>query len=393
MAKKRKKKVKHNNGKKLGVLSKNPRIFFKQIGIKPLVKPNEEGSVSHMEKQVVRLFGEEFLEKLNEAIKNSNRAYDYYHSDLNLAKIWYGADFNRICCIAEELSHLDVPEKASILDVGGGSGHLAFWLANIWNPATVTVADDNTVVGPLWAKEINENRVDFVKSKLPELDELNGREFDVIFLSRVLSVMEGLNLPSYVADFQGAEAQRLLAYLEKIGNRLKELVKTQGQIIVLESWSDHRVLLVGKAFEKAGLYVNPHRFIPERVGLGPSVIVFSRCMEPVPLKDRIYSLSTVVRFPAEPQQYSGTAAESLRVLFGDGEIKAQFEYESKARGLTLYNEILEKEGLILVFISDSGGGKGAWIFPGISILHLMRQFDESKNDLIAEDCVEMNNAM
>ena len=214
-------------------------------------------------------------------------------------------------------------------------------------------------------KKINENRVEFIESRLPELDGLGGREFDVIFLSRVLSAMEDLVLPDYVADFQGEEVQRLIYDLEKIGTRLRELVKPQGQVIVLDSWSDHRVLLVGKAFENAGLYVNPHRFIPERVGFEPSVIVFSKSNEPVPLKDRIYSLSTVVRFPPRPQQYSGTAAESLRVLFGDGEIKAHFEYKSKARGLTLYNEILEKEGLILVFRSESGGGKGAWIFSGI----------------------------
>ena len=53
--------------------------------------------------------------------------------------------------------------------------------------------------------------------------------------------------------------------------------------------------------------------------------------------------------------------------------------------LTLYNEILEKEGLILVFRSESGGGKGAWIFSGISISSVLQQFDRLKNDLIVED--------
>ena len=393
MGKKRKKIKKHNNGKKMGAHSKNPCIFFKQIGIKPLVKPNEEGSIGHMEKQVVRRFGNQFLETLNEAVQDSRCAYDYYHSNLELVKICYGIDFNRICCMAEELMHLDVPINTTILDVGGGPGHLAFWMANIWNPASVTVADNNAVVGQLWAKKINENRVEFVKSQLPELDEFDGQEFDVVLLSRVLSILEGFKLPSYVADFESEDAQRLLAYLEKIGKRLKELVKPEGRVIVLDSWSSHRVLLVGKAFEKAGLNINPHRFISERLGLEPSVIVFSRSIEPVPLKDPIYSLSTVVRFPKEPQQYSGTAAESLRVLFSDGEIKGHFECESKARGLTLYNEILEKEGLILVFRSDSDGAKGAWIFPGIAILKLMQKFDELNKNLIAEDCVEMNEAM
>jgi 2-polyprenyl-3-methyl-5-hydroxy-6-metoxy-1,4-benzoquinol methylase len=384
MKKMRKKNVKHKNVKTRVLHSINPRIFFKQIGIKPLVKPNEAGTLDDIEKWVVKKFGNVFFEKMKGSVRNYENNLENYHSNLDLVKIWYGVDFNRICNMASQLTTLNMPENSSILDVGGGPGHLSFWMANIWNPASVTVADINTNVGPQWAKEMNENRVNFVKSRLPELNGLEDQKFDAIILSRILCAMSELDLPDYVDDFQNKEVQRIHANLEKIGNRLRELVESQGQVIVIDSWSDHRILLVGKAFEKAGLFMDLQRFNPLRVGLEPSIIVFSKSIEPVPLKDLIYSLSTTVQFPPGPPKFSGTAAESLRVLFGDGEIRTQFESESNTREEKVHTEIVEKEGLILVFRSDNIGSRAAWIFPGIYICEFIRRFDELKSDLISD---------
>jgi hypothetical protein len=373
--------VKHRNQKTRVLNSKNPRLFFKQIGIKPLVKPDEQGTIDHIEQQVLKRFGSAFFENRIRSIENSKQAFSYYHSDLDLVKIWYGADYNRICNIASDLANLDMPVNCNILDVGGGPGHLSFWMANIWNPSNVTVADINPIVGQLWADEIKESRVSFVKSRLPELEEFKGQNFDTIFLSRILSAMDELNLPDNVNNFQDEEVRRLLVKLEQIGKRLSELVTPQGQVVVIDSWSSHRILLVGKAFEKAGLLIDLKRFNPQKVGLEPSIIVFSKSTEPVPLSDLIYSLSTAVQFPLSPPQFSGTAAESLRVLFGDGKIRSQFECESKNYEEKLRNEIIEKEGLILAFRYSSLGLRAAWIFPGIYICELMRIFDELQSDL------------
>jgi hypothetical protein len=381
MGKNKKRNLSLNNGKVRVLNSKNPRIFFKQIGIKPLVKPDEQGTNDHIEQQVMKRFGRAFFEKLMESIQNSKQAFSCYHSNLDLVKIWYGADFNRICTIASDLTHLVMPVDANILDVGGGPGHLSFWMANIWNPANVTVADINPIVGPLWADEIKENRVSFVKSSLPELEEFKSQNFDAIFLSRILSAMTELNLPDDVDNFQDEEVHQVLEKLEQIGNRISELVKPQGQVVVIDSWSSHRILLVGKAFEKAGLLIDLKKFNPQKVGLEPSIIVFSKSIEPVPLKDLIYSLSTTVQFPPKFPRFSGTAAESLRVLFGDGEIRSQFECESKNSSEKFCNEIIEKEGLILAFRHSSLGLRAAWIFPGIYIFELMRIFDELQSDI------------
>ena len=107
--------------------------------------------------------------------------------------------------------------------------------------------------------------------------------------------------------------------------------------------------------------------------------------EHVPLKDLVYSLSIAAQFPPESPQYFGTAAESFRGLFSDGEIKNQFEYESKSEELRFYNQILEKEGLILVYQSDSSGKKAAWVLPGVYICDLIQKADELKNDLVVDE--------
>jgi SAM-dependent methyltransferase len=385
---------KRQNNKNKSFNTTNPKVFFRQIGIKPLVKQGEEGTRAHLERAVVKRCGQNAIKQIAKFHDNCDglEPFCYYHSDLKLVKIWYGADFNRICDIVLRLNEINIPANPTVLDIGGGPGHLAFWMANIWNASSVTVADINITAGPIWAKEINESRVNFVKSKFPELEEVGDRKYDVVVLSRILSAMDELNLPESISDINDNEVQRLLAELEKAGNRLKNLVKPQGQVIVIDSWSCDRVLLVGKAFEKAGLYINLKKFIPERVGLEPSIITFSKSLENVPLKDLTYSLSIAAQFPPESPQYFGTVADSFRALFGNGEIKTEFEYESRGKGLNFYNLILEKEGLILVYRTDNQGRRAAWIFPGVYICDLMQKVEKLKNDL-ADDDWNINSVM
>ncbi len=174
---------------------KNPRIFFKQIGLKPLVKSDEEATTYHMEKELIKRRDKEAANVLEKSKEDRTKAFGLYNSHLAFVKIWYGADYNRISGIALELSDLSIPTKSNILDIGGGPGHLAFWMTNIWDASSVTVADMYTDVGAEWAAQINEDRVSFINSLLPDLREIGVRQFDVIVLSRVLSAIKELNLP------------------------------------------------------------------------------------------------------------------------------------------------------------------------------------------------------
>jgi hypothetical protein len=317
-----------------------------------------------------------------------------FHSNLKLAKISYGADFNRICQIATELARLAIPSQSEILDIGGGPGHFAFWMAHTWNASSVTVADTFSGIGIEWAKSINETRVNFVNSHLPDLKELNDQKFDAIILSRVLSFIPDLNLPGAMTGqepelyFNSEEAKMLTTKLEEIGSRLKELIKPNGQVIILESWSDFRVLLIGKAFENIGLHIDFRRFSPDRIGLEYSIIVFSGSVEFLLLKDPVYSLSTAVYFHDEYPVYRGTAADSIRILFKDGELKDVLTFKHEEKPIIYRNEIIEKEGLILVYRSSSEGGKISNIYPGVYIFDLKEGFEKMRNDIPSEFIID-----
>jgi SAM-dependent methyltransferase len=282
---------------------------------------------------------------------------------------------------------LSVPLKSEILDIGGGPGHLAFWMAHTFSAYSVTVADTFQESGTLWAKSINEKRVKFVNSHLPELKELDDQKFDAIVLSRILSFIPDLNLPGAMTGqepelyFKSDEAKMLTTKLEEIGSRLKELLKPNGQVIILESWSDFRVLLIGKAFENIGLHIDFRRFTPDRIGLEYSIIVFSESVEYIPLNDPVYSLSTTVYFHDKYPDYRGTAADSIRILFKDGELKDVLTFKHEEKPIIYRNEIIEKEGLILVYRSSSEGGIIANIYPGVYIFDFKETFDDWRNEI------------
>jgi len=296
MGKNNKKKIrKKNNGnrkRQKGITTLDPKVFFKKIGIRPLVKPGEEGSRDIIEKEVLKRCSQDVINQVFDQYGTECNLipFDLFHSNIKLAKIFYGVDFNSICQIARELAMLTVPPQSKILNIGGGPGHLAFWMAHIFNAASVTVADSFQEIGFEWAKSIKEKRVNFVNSHLPELKELDGQKFDAVVLSSALSFIPNLNFPEAMIDqelelyFNSEVAKDLAMKLEEIGSRLKEILKPNGQIIILESWSDFKVLFIEKAFKSIGLYIDFERFAPDRTGLNYSAIVFSEFVESIPLR-------------------------------------------------------------------------------------------------------------
>jgi hypothetical protein len=153
-------------------------------------------------------------------------------------------------------------------------------------------------------------------------------------------------------------------------------------LIVVESWSADRVWLICKAFEKVGLFIDIKRFYPEKVGIEPSVIVFSKSTDKIPITDVPFGLSTVVTFPTGPPVYLGTTAESFRNLFINGNVLVHFQFESDDNTIHGVYEVIEKEGLILAYRANIDGIKNAWIYPAIFINDLLQTFREIENDLI-----------
>jgi len=385
---KRKKKKKRFNGNDTKSNTIIPKVFFKKIGIRPYNKSEgTEVDIDLIENEVLKQCGHNAIKKVETIYDKNKNAFDVFHSNLSLAKIWYGASFELLCRMATKLSEMKISENSKILDIGGGPGHFSFWMANAWNVSSIIVTDKYPHVGTQWAKDIKEDRVQFTQSILPELTEIGDERFDVIVVSRVLSFMPELELPyetndfSFTSYFNSDDGRRVMNKLSLIGDRLNHLLEEDGKIIIVESWSDLRVLLIGKAFELTALHINLQDFSPDKVTAEPSIIVFTKHIKPLPIDDLPHSLSTALYFPDGPPVYMGAAALAIRNLFINGKIHRQFKFGPQDINSFKYQEIVELGDLLLYYIADNDSIINAYIYPNIYIVKLLQWFDEWKEEV------------
>jgi protein-L-isoaspartate O-methyltransferase len=187
----------HYKEKKETVLNPGyPKTFFRSIGIKPYVKENEERDLQHFEKAIRNRFGKETLSLFKDALNapDSRPMRHLCHTRLEFVKIWYGVDFPRICLVANLLQEIDIPDNRNVLDLGGGPGHLAFFMSKLWPDSKITVLDKYSHLGKEWANEIKENRVHFKDGQLSDLKTIDGCKFDLIIMSRVIGNLEKLSM-------------------------------------------------------------------------------------------------------------------------------------------------------------------------------------------------------
>jgi SAM-dependent methyltransferase len=380
-----KKRCSKNGGRESKI--KNPKTFFKSIGIKPPVGKHQSKNLGYMQKEIYKNLGPEvataFVEKYNSE-HDANDALYFTHSYLKISQLWYGEDFNRICRIANELMQVRVEPESRILDIGGGPGHLAFWMAHIWPSCEITVADKSSKTGLEWAKEIEEHRVFFVDATLPDLGCLKDKQYDMILLSRVLGFWEELNLPSFMntltseSYFSSDEAKDLLCKLRKIAKSIRRHLTEDGMLVVIDSWSDFRVLVVGRAFEQEGLSMNLDLFPAEGVTIEHSRIVFSKSIDSKPCQDLPLALSTLWNFGNADKggAFASNTAESLRNVFRDAPIVFESEYTDKSTGIKFQHEIVEIQGLSLLYTTSTDGKRLAVLGSAISIPHRIKFLED-----------------
>lgn len=352
MTKKKNKKANKPYKTKSEVKILNPETFFRKIGIKPI---KSERVVPEFEKAGLK------------GIPSFHRC----NSDLKLAKIWWGGDFDEICLIANELSNLDVPTDARVLDIGGGPGHIAFWLNHIWPDCQITVVDEYSEVGIQWAREIGIDKVTFINDELPEIKSIESNQYDVILLSRVLNNTAEFVLPDlFKVDWEpfsiSEEGKELIRCLENIAQALNRVMKSDGRLIVVDSWSGDRVMLVGKSFENGGLYISLDSFDFHRVGIPHSCIVFSKSHNTGPLRDIPRALATMIMLRSGGAEFGEFAAMSFRKLFAEGQPLMEFEYHSSKHGV-VRSEICEKHGLGIFYQTTSKGARIVYVFSAIEI--------------------------
>lgn len=254
-----------------------PRGFFTKIGIAPFSNTNNE----QFQKKARKAAGRAVADRLKELVVHKNHAASLYlaFSNLELTKLWYGNSMVETCRIARELSLLSIPENARILDIGGGPGALAFWMAHIWDDCRVTVADQFPDTGRQWAHEIGTDNVNFVNSLLPDLPGILDNSYDVILLSRVLHYLKELRIPThglgpddYLKSPGGQLFERNFGTLL---DRIKSVMAPGGHLVIVEQWSEAKACLTQMIMEQNGLYIDDKFSDGNRVSQDNSCLSFS----------------------------------------------------------------------------------------------------------------------
>lgn len=388
MAKKKKKKKLSSKKKSLLHVS-NQRKFFKRIGIKPLVKPNEGRELYHINEEIIKRIGSEVAESYRATFEGTSfeGPNEFCHKSLDLAKIYYGGDFNLICKIAQELKQISIPNISNVLDLGGSTGQIAFFMAKLWKDCNITVADKYSDIGLEWANEIGEDRVRFKDAQLPNLSSLSPEQFDLVVMSRVLGNMEELGLPSNAMAFDtetyfnSRDGKRLFSELGKIAVAIRELMTDSGHLLVIDSWSEFRELIIGRAFERKGLFIDVEHFNPQNVGMDYSTIVFTNSKPVSEIHDLPHGLAVAKNFKDEyhGNVSDGIAAESMRKLFnGATVIRNEKFIHNEKKGITQC-EILEKEGFSLMYFTHEEGNRVAIMGSALSIPYRIENLRQLMN--------------
>jgi len=372
-----------------------PRTFFRSIGIKPYVKANEKRQFEHLQKAISSKFGHDIWKRF---IDNSNEYDDGYvfnqcHTTLDFVKIWNGVDFNRICLIANIIQKIDIPNNKNVLDLGGGAGQIAFFMAHLWPDSTLTVIDKYSHIGKEWAGEINEGRVHFKNGTLSNLKTIEGCKYDLIIMPRVIGNLEDLALPSDTNTFdtssylQSQEGKNILRGLKEIGTIVKKHLTDGGHLVLIDSWSSIRALLIANAFEKVGLYIDIDHFHPESISMKYSSIVFSKAKPENLSQDLPIGFAMIADRNEDGAHccFSGQYAEVFRSLFAGSKVLFEDTFSIKALDTSFKQEVLEKNGIAIKYISTTDGIRRATIGPSLYLPILIESCKKDKKVLESDD--------
>ena len=337
----------------------DPNKFFRSIGLKPV-----NCSENHVARIIKKDFGEETERKFRVAERHQDHRQSWFfsHTNIELAKLRYCTDFDIICDIANQLSEIKVPSSPRVLDVGGAAGALAFLMKSLWGAQEVVVADMNPTMGENWANELGIQGIRYVNATLPDMNLGANQKFDVIVLSRVLHFIDGLDdLPSFFEaidtdDYLNSKScLELNILLERIAKELNSYLTNDGIVIIVESWSDARVLLIGRAFERQGLYIDFERFYQEKVSIKHSTIVFSKQKTVIEIPDLPLSLATMMDLKLGGPEFRGASAESIKKIFVDDQPVFSKTSDVEDSDIKVLDEIYTREGLTLLYRSGSDG--------------------------------------
>ena len=279
------------------------------------------------------------------------------------------------------------------MDLGGGPGQLAFFMTRLWPDSHITVVDKYSQIGQEWADEINETQVNFKDGQLSDLMAINGCKYDLIIMSRVVGNLKKIVLPSFPNTFdtslylQSQEGKNILRGLKEIGTIVKKHLADDGHLVLIDSWSSIRALLIAKAFEKKELFIDIDHFNPESISMKYSSIIFSKAKPENLSQDLPIGFAMIADRNEDGAmcRFSGQYAEVFRSLFVGSKKVFKDTFSTKAPYISFKQEVLEKNGIAIKYISTTDGRRHAMIGPGLYLPRLIESCKNEKKVLESDD--------
>ena len=155
--------------------------------------------------------------------------------------------------------------------------------------------------------------------------------------------------------------------LEQIAKELNGYLTEDGIIIIAQSWSDAYFLMIGRAFERQGLYINLERYFPHDVTKEHFAVVFSKQKSISEIPDLPLSLATMMNLGLYDLKFYGVTAESIKKLFVIDKPVFSTTREVEGTDIKALDEIFEREGLALLYRSGSDGTRRAIIMSAAQL--------------------------
>jgi hypothetical protein len=166
-----------------------------------------------------------------------------------------------------------------------------------------------------------------------------------------------------------------------------------GHIVIVNEWNDLFILLTSKLFEQSGFHVDPDFFQPDRVSGNNSIIAFSQSVKGAAEHNFSEGMSAFMNFPHIPFPFMGSLAEALRKMFDDGAIIASTEVGQNESHLKIKQELVVKNGLALLYITDTYGNRRALMFPSVKISELLKELDNNIEKIESDNSATIINKL
>lgn len=341
---------------------KTPGQFFEGLGLTEMT--SEEADRAAQESG-----GDTFTERLETARQWGRDGgewgpfYELLHQDARVFAAMVAHNLPRLMCAAKLIAGVTPVPGMRVLDLGGGPGHLAFWTAEVWPQAQVTVVDPHgAALGEQLARQQRTDRVTFTPGSIDTLTPDQHGPFDFAIVSSMLALHGAAPAFADEAAFPADQTddapltvwqRQGVAALQRFLTRITPVMDPESSLLLIEPWTPSSARLLAHALETTEWGFEVAHCAPSRGEQDQWVSLFMLTRGYREKREYARAAANAVALPDKLQILSSTAAESFRRAFqGETQGRLAVKYGD---GHTLQVEVFEAEGLGGVYEQATNG--------------------------------------